>query len=222
MSAEGKDVVVIGGGDTGVDCVATALRQGARSVRQVIRAACPPACIDVASVWPGPRNVYVQGYGQREAEELFGEDPRIWSTDTLAFEGGLGNGAGLGGGADMWESTELGDGASMRDAAGLEDGADLEGGIGSRDSAGSVASVRICDRPDGGNEREIPAQLVLIAQGFLGPEQTVIDSFAPYANVHLAGDARLGSTLVATAIADGLRVASTVAENFITRDSPQL
>ena len=42
ITAEGKDVAVIGGGDTGVDCVATALRQGARSVRQIIRARRPP------------------------------------------------------------------------------------------------------------------------------------------------------------------------------------
>ena len=169
ISAKDKDVVVIGGGDTGVDCVASALRQGARSVQQVIRAACPPASIDVASVWPGPRNVYTQGYGQREAEQLLGSDPRIWSTDTLAFVGG--------------------DGAEAR----------------------SVASVRICNRPDGGDEREIPAQLVLIAKGFVGPEQHVLDAFTPYGNVYCAGDARLGSTLVASAIADGLRAAEEIA-----------
>ena len=175
LSAKGKDVVVIGGGDTGVDCVACALRQGARSVRQVIRAACPPASVDVASVWPGPRGVYAQGYGQREAEEVFGEDPRIWSADTLAFVGG------------------------------------------SEKGAGHVASVRICDRPDGCNVREVPAQLVLIAKGFLGPERGVVDAFEPYGNVHLAGDARLGSTLVASAIADGVQVARDVFNTVFPR-----
>jgi glutamate synthase (NADPH/NADH) small chain len=85
LTAQGKDVAVLGGGDTGVDCVATALRQGARSVRQIIRASCPPSAADAAPGWPGPRNIYSQGYGQREAEHLFGEDPRIWATDTVGF-----------------------------------------------------------------------------------------------------------------------------------------
>ena len=62
-----------------------------------------------------------------------------------------------------------------------------------------------------GTERDIPAQLVLIAKGFTGPEQAVLDAFAPYDNVFLAGDARMGSTLVATAIADGLDIARNIA-----------
>jgi len=160
ISAAGKDVAVIGGGDTGVDCVATALRQGARSVRQIVRAACPPA-VDAAA-WPGPRNAYVQAYGQREAAELLGEDPRMWSTDTVGF-------------AD--------------------------------DGAGNVTAVQVAP-VSGGDVREVAADLVLIAKGFTGPEQSVIDAFAPYDNVRLAGDARLGATLVATAIADALQVVS--------------
>ena len=61
ITAAGKDVAVIGGGDTGVDCVATAMRQGARSVRQIIRAKRPPEAVDPFTVWPGTRNVYSQG-----------------------------------------------------------------------------------------------------------------------------------------------------------------
>lgn len=168
ITAEGKDVVVIGGGDTGVDCLATALRQHARSVRQVIRAACPPASIDVASVWPGSRTVYAQSYGQREAAALFGEDPRVWSTDTVGF---------------------------------VDDG------------TGAVCAVQTKSIASG--EIDHPAQLVLIAKGFTGAEQAVLDAFAPYGNVYLAGDARMGSTLVATAIADGLAVAEQVAEKVL-------
>ena len=168
ITAEGKDVAVIGGGDTGVDCVATALRQGARSVRQIIRASCPPDTAE-EEAWPAPRNVYEQAYGQREAAELLGEDPRVWSTDTVGFSGD-GNG---------------------------------------------VTGVRV--RPIGadGGDCEIPVQLVLIAKGFTGAEQPVVDAFAAFDNVYLAGDALLGPTLVATAIADGLRVAAQVAGSLV-------
>ena len=166
ISAAGKDVAVIGGGDTGVDCVATALRQGARSVRQIIRAACPPDAVDVQTAWPGPRNVYAQAYGQREAAELLGEDPRLWSTDTVGF-------------AD--------------------------------DGVGHVSAAVVTPLPSRDGTSQVPAQLVLVAKGFTGPEQPVIDAFAHYENVFLAGDAHLGSTLVATAMADALQVAAQVA-----------
>ena len=168
LTAAGKDVAVIGGGDTGVDCVATALRQGARSVRQIIRAVRPAEPSDPASLWPNPRDGYTQAYGQREAEELFGADPRIFATDTVGFAG---------------------------------------------DDAGNVASVQVKPIPDG-EPYEVSAQLVLIAKGFTGAEQSVLDAFAGFANVHRAGDARLGSTLVATAIADGLQVAARIAQEM--------
>ena len=185
IDAVGKDVVVIGGGDTGVDCVACALRQGAKSVTQVIRAQCPPASRDAHELWPAPRGVYQQGYGQREAEELFGSDPRIWSTDTMGFVGN-----------------------------------------------DSVEAMRVQELSyDGtrhlveGTMREIPVQLVLIAKGFLGADSSLFEAFGvgdaertgdthllhagdeDRAAVFAAGDARMGSTLVATAIADALACA---------------
>ena len=55
---------------------------------------------------------------------------------------------------------------------------------------------------------------MLIAKGFTGPEQSVIDAFGGFDNVHLAGDARLGSTLVVTAIADALQVAGQLANKL--------
>lgn len=171
ITAKGRDVVVIGGGDTGVDCIATALRQGARSVHQVIRANRPPEPADAPCTWPGPANAQVQAYGQREAAELFGEDPRIWSTDTLGFTG---------------------------------------------DESGGVTAVQVQPIHATGDVREIPAGLVLVAKGFTGPEQPVLDVFAGYGNVHLAGDAHLGSILVATAMADALQVAGRIAEELRT------
>ncbi len=165
ITAAGKDVAVIGGGDTGVDCIATALRQGARSVRQIVRASRPADCSDEAA-WPGPRNVYVQAYGQREAEELKGSDPRLFATDTVGF---------------------------------------------AADEAGSVCAVKVRSASVDLEDKEIPAQLVLIAKGFTGPEQSVVEAFSNFDNVRFAGDVRMGSTLVATAMADALEVVREVA-----------
>ncbi len=193
ISAAGCDVVVVGGGDTGVDCVATALRQGAKSVTQVIRAARPAEEADVLAAWPGPRVVWEQGYGQREAEETFGADPRVWGVDTLAFEG-------------------EGQVAGVRIVDFAEDG--------------SRAHVE-------GSERVIDAQLVLVAKGFTGPEVDLLAAFGvetaaegaalPIVHrgthrahveddattpVYVAGDARTGASIVASAIADGLALAA--------------
>lgn len=190
ISAADKDVVVIGGGDTGNDCVACALRQGARSITQVIRAQKPPASCDAHAVWPAERNVWSQGYGQRETESMFGSDPRIFSTDTIAFSG-----------------------------------------------ADSVERVHIQELSyDGGRhlvedtEAEIPAQLVLIAKGFIGADERIFEAFGvnpaerdgghclrqPNAEagapaVYVAGDAKLGSTLVVNALADALDCATEIA-----------
>ena len=73
--------------------------------------------------------------------------------------------------------------------------------------------MQVRSLPDG-VKYEIPADLVLIAKGFTGPEQPVIDAFAGFANVYRAGDARLGSTLVATAMADALQEAAHVAADL--------
>ena len=169
IDARGLDVAVIGGGDTGVDCVATALRQGAKSVRQIIRASKPPLSMQTHGVWPAQRNVYTQSYGQREAQELFGEDPRIWSTDTVAF---------------------------------VDDG------------SGKVCGVEVQDISSEAAGNTLPAQLVLIAKGFTGPEQATVEAFAPYSNVYKTGDAKHGSSLVATAMADGLKTAQEVYERY--------
>ncbi len=193
-TAAGKDVVVVGGGDTGVDCVATALRQGAKSVHQIIRAQAP-AVFDPESAWLAWPNAHTESaasYGQREAIELTGEDPRVWRTDTLAFNAGV-------------------DGQS-------------------------VASVTVQTK-GGAEPYELPAQLVLIAKGFVAPEDGILDAFgvaaasegAPIAltakgthrailadgnedatPIFAAGDFLTGSTLVASAMHDALECATEV------------
>ena len=199
IDAAGKDVVVIGGGDTGNDCLGTAVRQGARSVRQFEFLSCPPQERAAGDAWPQWPNVKKTDYGQTEAIELMGGEMREWGIDTLEVLRG-------------------------------EDGA--------------VSGLRVVDldwshgKPERveGSEREVPAQLVLIACGFTGPEKSVFDAFGvglaqkgrplpvmatPASHraaasigttpVFAAGDARNGSSLVVSAMADALACAAEVA-----------
>jgi glutamate synthase (NADPH) small chain len=87
ISAEGRDVVVIGGGDTGTDCVGTAIRQGAKSVRQLELLTRPPMTRAADNPWPEWPKVYKLDYGQEEAAALWGDDPRRYSTTTRRFIG---------------------------------------------------------------------------------------------------------------------------------------
>ena len=77
ISAEGKHVVIVGNGDTATDCVATALRQGAKSVTQLVRRPRPE---NTPKVWPYPSAGEKVDYGQEEAAERFGSDPRLYGT----------------------------------------------------------------------------------------------------------------------------------------------
>lgn len=88
ISAEGKDVIVIGGGDTGSDCVATALRHNCRSITQFGTHTKAPLERDpIQNPWPQFPNVYTLDYAQQEAKALFGNDPREFSIMTTRFVG---------------------------------------------------------------------------------------------------------------------------------------
>ena len=137
ITAKDKDVVVIGGGDTGADCVGNALREGARSIVQLeLLPEPPPKRPDDRTPWPEWPLKYRLSYAMEEAKELdLGEQD--YSVTTVRF-------------AD--------------------------------DGAGTVASLRIAQAapappfaPVQGTEKELPAQLVLLAMGFLGPEQALLD-----------------------------------------------
>lgn len=80
FSAKGKDVVIIGGGDTGNDCVGTVIRQGAASVTQLEMMEKPPTVRREDNPWPQWPKVLKTDYGQQEAIACFGEDPRIYQT----------------------------------------------------------------------------------------------------------------------------------------------
>jgi glutamate synthase (NADPH/NADH) small chain len=184
VSAAGLDVVVIGGGDTGTDCVATALRQGACSVRQLEFLPEPPRKRRNNNLWPEWPAIRKDDYGQLEAAAVFGNDPREWGVDTL--------------------EVLVADGA----ATGLR--------VASLDwSSGQPERIK-------SSERTLPAQLILIAMGFVGPEAAIFEALgielptrgaAHWAGgrVWLAGDCRSGSSLVVNSIADGLACAAEVA-----------
>lgn len=195
VSAEGLDAVVIGGGDTGNDCLGTAVRQGARSVRQLEFLPRPAEPGPGATRWPEWPSTLKTDYGQQEAIGLMGGEMRSWGVDTL--------------------EVLLDEGGSVRGLRVV----DLDW------SSGSPERVP-------GSEREIAAQLVLVACGFTGPERGVLDALGvrvgerglPVSEggahraaatvetpVFLAGDVRTGSSLVVSAIADSMACAAEVA-----------
>jgi glutamate synthase (NADPH) small chain len=185
--ATGKDVVIIGGGDTGADCLGTSHRQGARSVTQLEILAEPPQLRADAHPWP----TYPMIFRVSSAHEEGGE--RMYAVSTQEFLG---------------------------------------------DDDGQVRGLRLIEvdagfQPVEGTEREIPAQLVLFAMGFTGPEpdgvlaQLGVDldergnvaRDAAYATsvdgVFVAGDAGRGQSLIVWAIAEG-RAAAAAVDRYLT------
>lgn len=190
VSAEGLDVVVIGGGDTGADCLGTATRQGARSVTQLEIMPRPPEERAEAHPWP----TYPMTYRVSSAHEENGERVYAVNTKELVDDG---HGAV---GALRLEEVELVDGRFQ---------------------------------PVEGSQREIPAQLVLLAMGFTGPQQQGLveqlgveldergnvrrdDSYmSSRPGVFVAGDAGRGQSLIVWAIAEGRACAAGV-DRFLT------
>jgi glutamate synthase (NADPH) small chain len=87
IHAKGKDVVVIGGGDTGTDCVGTSMRHGAKSILQIEILPKPPLERAADNPWPEWPKTYKMDYGQEEAAAKFGADPRIYVTTVKKFIG---------------------------------------------------------------------------------------------------------------------------------------
>ncbi len=183
--ATGKDVVIIGGGDTGADCLGTAHRHHARSVTQLEIMPRPPEERPSGQPWP----TYPMSYRVSSAHEEGGE--RVYAVNTVEFvDDGQGNVAGL-----RLVDVELVDGRF---------------------------------RPVEGSERVLPAQLVLMAMGFVGPEKGPLVSqlaldldqrgniardeayMTNQDGVFVAGDAGRGQSLIVWAIAEGRSAASAV------------
>jgi glutamate synthase (NADPH) small chain len=189
ISAAGKDVIGIGGGDTGTDCVATSLRHGCRSLVQFEIIPRPPDVRAPDNPWPQWPRVYRMDYGQAEAAAVFGHDPRTYRIQTVELRG---------------------------------------------DENGCLRSLRTVDvtwaangngrpalQPIPATEQVWPTQMVILALGFLGPEEGLLHQLgveqdartniaAPYGrfqtnvpNIFAAGDARRGQSLVVWAINEG-------------------
>lgn len=189
IHARGKDVIVIGGGDTGTDCVATAMRQNCRTLTQLEILPRPPMERAEDNPWPEWPKVYRLDYGQEEAAARFGSDPRAYLTTVKAFLGD-----------DSGHVREV-----ITVDVSWEEGAD----------------GRLAPREHPGSERTRPAQLVLLAMGFAGPEQSLLTDlgvdtdprsnigaeYGRYATnvqgVFAAGDCRRGQSLVVWAIHEG-------------------
>ena len=86
ISAKGKKVLVIGGGDTGNDCVGTAIRHGCAKIMQLEMMPKPPAVRTADNPWPEWAKVLKTDYGQEEAIALFGRDPRVYQTTVKEFK----------------------------------------------------------------------------------------------------------------------------------------
>jgi glutamate synthase (NADPH/NADH) small chain len=189
ISAEGLDVVVIGGGDTGTDCVGTSLRQGCRSLVQVEILPKPPVDRAKDNPWPEWPKVYRMDYGQEEAAAKFGADPRVYLTTARKFSSD--------------------DRGQVKEILTVQ----VEW---ARNEKGQFVPKEVP-----GTEKVLPAQLVLLAMGFLGPEQPLLESLGierdPRTNVKAefekyhtnikgvfaAGDCRRGQSLVVWAFNEG-------------------
>lgn len=197
IDAAGKDVVIVGGGDTGNDCVGTAIRHGCRSVTQLEMLPKAPDRRADDNPWPQWPKVCKTDYGQEEAIAVFGADPRRYQM-------------------------------TVKECRTDENGC-----------LSSVVAVRLePKRSNGrtvmaevpGSEEELPCQLLLIAAGFLGPDDYVAEAFGVsrdgrsnvgtspggYATnvekVFAAGDMRRGQSLVVWGIAEGRGAAREVDE----------
>ena len=184
IDAGGKNVVIIGGGDTGADCLGTAHRHGAASVLQLEIMPTPPQERPETMPWP----TYPMLYKVSEAHEEGGD--RTYGVSTVEV---------------------LGDDEGRVRGLVMVDGTFTEGRF----------------VPTEGSEREIPAELVLLAMGFVGPDDQAApaevlprsarntyerdDAFAtPLPGVFAAGDCGRGQSLIVWAIAEGRACAATV------------
>ena len=96
VSAKDKDVVVVGGGDTGADCIGTALRHGARGVVNFELLGKPPRERDPQNPWPEWPRIFRLDYSHEECRDKFGDDPRVYAVLTKEFvDDGHGHVAGV-------------------------------------------------------------------------------------------------------------------------------
>ena len=189
ISAEGKDVMVIGGGDTGTDCVGTSMRHGCKSLVQLEILPKPPLQRAGNNPWPEWPKVYKLDYGQEEAAAIFGDDPRVYCVTARRF---------IGDEQGRLKEVEIVQIAWEKDDKG-----------------------RFVPKEVPGTEKIVPCQLALLAMGFLGPEDQLLQQLGverdersnvkafhgayttSIPGVFAAGDCRRGQSLVVWAFNEG-------------------
>jgi glutamate synthase (NADPH/NADH) small chain len=204
ISAKGKDVIIIGGGDTGTDCVGTSLRHGCKSVIQVEIMPKAPLTRAKDNPWPEWPKTYKVDYGQEEAAAKFGSDPRVYVTTATKFE---------------------------HDEQGAVKAVHTVEVQWAKNDKGQFVPQNVP-----GTEKIRPAQLVLLAMGFLGPEQPLLDALnverdartnikaehekytTSLPGVFAAGDCRRGQSLVVWAFNEG-RGAARECDKFLMGNS---
>lgn len=199
ISAKGKHVVVIGGGDTGTDCVATSLRHNCEELLQI--EIMPEAPLERGSknLWPEWPKVLKTDYGQEEYIEKYNKDPRVYETTVKAFNGEHGKLTSIDTVKVKWVKSDN----------------------------GSFIPEEIK-----GTEKNIKADLLLLAMGFVGTEEYIKDTFRVELDnrqnilgndkdfktttdkVYVAGDSRRGQSLVVWAINEGLKSALKIHKDF--------
>lgn len=196
FNPEGKNVIVVGGGDTGNDCTGTSIRLGAASVTQLEMMPCPPAERQPDNPWPQWPKVLKTDYGAEESIEKFGHDPRVYKTTIKEVYQNEGKVCGV-------KTVQV----EFRMVDGKRTLCEIEG-----------------------SEKDLPADLILIAAGFLGCEDYTAQAFGTelsarntvqtencsYATavdkVFTAGDMHRGQSLVVWAIAEGRECAREIDE----------
>ncbi|PVU92698.1 hypothetical protein BB559_003634 [Furculomyces boomerangus] len=209
ISAKGKNVIVIGGGDTGTDCIATSVRHGAESVTNFELLPCPPNTRAQDNPWPLFPRIFKVDYGHAEATETFGSDPRVYCISTKRFI-----------------SDE-----SNKKITGIET-VRVEW-----EKDNSTGSWIIKEVP--GSEKIFKADIVLLAMGFLGPEKETLSELGiefdkrgaiktdnekyetNIPGVFAAGDCRRGQSLVVWGINEGRQAAKEIDQYLMDADSTQ-
>ena len=197
VTAKDKHVIIVGGGDTGNDCVGTCIRQGAKSVTQIEMMPKMPEQRAESNPWPQWPKVLKTDYGQQEAIAVFGNDPRIYETTIKEII-----------------KNKSGNISAVKTVK-------LE--FVKNEKTGRMDMKEIA-----GSEKELKCDLLLIAAGFTGCEQYVMDAFSvdktnrgviatecgSYATsvegVFSAGDCRRGQSLVVWGIAEGRACAAEI------------
>ncbi len=219
ITAQGKNVIVIGGGDTGSDCLGTAIRQGAASVTVLQIADKEPCTRPDNQPWPTYARLYQKTSSMEEGGEY------LYNTDSVHFIG----------------SDQTVEGSTTE--VNIETSTTATGFV--SDQQGHVTGLKVVSVAPGengpfthqpGTERVLPADLVLISVGFLHPDTTTLieqlpveldsrgnvarnDSFATSQDgVFSCGDAGRGQSLVVWAIAEGRSCASAV-DTYLTGDT---